>query len=58
MEIILRCERQRRREEGWPASERGDDAREEIAETDSSGDFSQLLSLGLVAAIVLILIRF
>ncbi|KAL8645822.1 MAG: hypothetical protein Q9210_006497 [Variospora velana] len=40
MEIILRCERQRRREEGWPASERGDDAREEIAETESSSEES------------------
>ncbi|KAL9010164.1 MAG: hypothetical protein Q9173_004877 [Seirophora scorigena] len=36
MEIILRLDRQRRREEGWPASEGADDAREENAATEPS----------------------
>lgn len=54
-EIVLRYERQRRREEGWEASNRGDD--KEIEATDSSGPFPPLLGLGLFAAIVLILAR-
>ncbi|KAL8958933.1 MAG: hypothetical protein Q9193_004104 [Seirophora villosa] len=58
MEIILSLERQRRREERWPASDEADGAREETAGTEPSGDFSQLLRLGLVFAIVLILVRF
>lgn len=45
MEIILSLERQRRREERWPASDEADGAREEIAGTEPSADLSQLLRL-------------
>lgn len=41
-EFLLRCERKRRREEGWQESNRGDDARLEIAETESSWGFPSL----------------
>lgn len=47
MEIILSLERQRRREERWPASDEADGAREEIAGSEPSADLSHTPSAGL-----------